>query len=124
MAKECELLCKTYEELRVVPVGAAAAGEVVVYDEVVGFHLVAFSAIQVAAGESAALIIKAERCQVIKNTGEVWKPGEAVYWDPTNNWFTNVAGALSICGVSVEDVASAVVTAVINFDGRVAFLKA
>lgn len=124
MAKECELRCKSYEEIRIVPAGAAVAGEVVVYDEAVGFHLVDFSAAQVTAGESAALIIKAERCQVIKNTGETWVPGEAVYWDPTNNWFTNVAGALSMVGHVVEDVASAVLTAVINFDGRMGFLKA
>lgn len=124
MAKECELLSKSYEELRVVPASAAVAGEVIVYNEAVGFHLVDHTATQVAANEAAALIVKADRCKVAKNTGETWAPGEAVYWDPTNNWFTNVATALTLVGWVLEDVASAVVIAFINFDGLAGFLKA
>lgn len=124
MAKECELLSKSYEEIRVVPAAAAVAGEVLTYSEATGFHLVDHSAAQVAAGESAALIIKADRCKVIKNSGETWTPGEAVYWDAANSRFSNVAGALVLCGVVLEDAASAAVVGYINFDGTAAFLKA
>lgn len=124
MAKECELLSKSYEEVRVVPAAAASAGEVLTYDEVLGFHLVDFSATQVAAGESATLIVKAEKCKVIKNSGETWAPGEAVYWDPTNSWFTNVAGVLDLVGHIIEAAASAATVGYISFDGAAAFLKA
>lgn len=124
MAKECELLSKSYQEIRVVPTGAAVAGEVLLYNEALGFHLVDHTAAQVAAGESAALIVQADRCKVIKNSGETWAPGEAVYWDATNSRFSNVAGALTLCGVVLEDAASAATVGYINFDGTAAFLKA
>jgi len=123
MAKEAELLSKTYMEMRVVPAGAAVAGEVIKYNDVLGFHLVDHTAAQVAAGEPAALIVKAEQVKVIKNTGEVWAPGEPIYWDPANSWFSNVAGALDVAGYAREDVASLVLEAVITFDGFAEFLK-
>lgn len=123
MAKECELLSKTYEEMRVIPAGAAVAGEVVKYNDILGFMLVDFTAAQVAAGETAALITKAEKVKVIKNTGETWVPGEIVYWDPGNSRFTDQAGALDVAGIVVEDVASTPVIGYIRFDGTAEFLK-
>jgi predicted RecA/RadA family phage recombinase len=124
MAKECELLGKSYEEIRVAPAAAVVAGEVEKYNEVNGFYLTEVTAAMVAAGETAALITKADRVKVIKNTGEVWAPGEAIYWDDGNSWFSNVAGALDLCGYAAEDVAATVLEAVVNFDGFAAFLKA
>lgn len=123
MAKEAELLSKTYEEMRVIPAAAAVAGEVVKYNDILGFMLVDFTAAQVAAGETAALITKAEKVKVIKNTGETWVPGEAVYWDVANSEFTNVAGTLDVAGKIIEDVASTPVIGYIAFDGNAEFLK-
>ena len=123
MAKECELFSKSYEEIRVVPGAAAVAGEVLTYADTLGFMLIDHTAAQVAAGESAALIIKSEKCKVIKNSGETWAPGEVVYWDAGNSWFTNVAGALDVAGIIIEDAASAAVVGYIFFDGRAEFLK-
>ena len=123
MAKECELFSKTYEEIRVVPGAAAVAGEVLTYGDTLGFMLVDHDSAAVAAGESAALIVKAEKCKVVKNTGEVWAPGEVIYWDAGNSWFSNVAGALDVAGICIEDVASAVLVGYIAFDGTAEFLK-
>ena len=123
MAKEAELLSKTYKEMRVVPAAAAVAGEVIKYNDVLGFHLVDHTAAQVAASESAALLVFAEQVKVVKNTGEVWAPGEPIYWDASNSWFTNVAGALDVAGYAREDVASLVLEAIITFDGFAEFLK-
>lgn len=123
MAKECELFSKTYEEMRVVPAAAAVAGEVVTYNDTLGFHLVDHTAAQVAASESAALIIKAEKCKVIKNAGETWAPGEVVYWDAGNSWFSNVAGVLDVAGIIIEAAAAAATVGYIMFDGRAEFLK-
>ncbi len=122
MAKECELISKSYEEMRVVPAAAVVAGEVVKYNSVLGFMLIDHSAVQVAASESAALITKAEKCKVIKNTGEVWVPGEPVYWDPANSEFTNVPATLDLAGHIIEDVASAPIVGYINFDGMAELL--
>lgn len=123
MAKECELFSKTYEEIRVVPSAAAVAGEVLTYADTLGFMLVDHDAAAVAANETAALIIKAEKCKVIKNSGETWAPGEVVYWDDGNSWFTNVAGALDVAGIIIEDAASAATVGYIRFDGTAEFLK-
>ena len=123
MAKECELLCPKYEEMTVVPAAATVAGEVIKYSSVLGFHITDFTATMLAAGESASIITKAEKCKVIKNTGEVWSPGEPVYWDPTNSWFTNVAGALDVAGHVIEAAATAAVVGYISFDGMAEFLK-
>ncbi len=122
MAKEVELLSPIYEEMRVIPGAAAVAGEVVTYGSVLGFMLIDHSAAQVAAGESAALITKAAKCKVIKNTGQVWVPGEPVYWDASNSWFTNVPGMLDLAGHVIEDVASAPIIGYINFDGMAELL--
>jgi predicted RecA/RadA family phage recombinase len=124
MAKECELLSKEYDEIRVIPGAAAAAGEVLIKAQATGFHLVDFSAAQVSAGESAAFIIRAAKCKVAKKSGETWAVGEAIYWDAANNWFSNVAGALNLCGRVHEAAVSAAVLGYIVFDGREAFTKA
>lgn len=123
MAKECELVSKSYDEITVVPGAAAVAGEVLTYDDTLGFMLVDHTAAQVALSEPAALIIRAEKCKVIKNSGETWAPGEVVYWDPTNSWFTNVAGTLDVAGIIIEAAASAAVVGYIAFNGRAEFLK-
>lgn len=124
MAKEADLLSKTYQEIRYTPLAAASAGEVLKSDETLGFMLVDFTAAQVTAGENAALIVKAEKVKVIKNTGETWVEGEPVYWDDGNSWFTNVAGALDLAGIIAEPQTSLVLEGVINFDGTAVFLKA
>jgi hypothetical protein len=124
MAKEAEVLSKSYEEMRVVPAAAAVAGEVVKYNNVLGFMIIDHTTADVSAGKAAALVTKCQQVKVIKNTGETWAPGEPVYWDPSNSWFTDVAGALDLAGYAIEDVASAVLSAVIAFDGFAAFLKA
>jgi predicted RecA/RadA family phage recombinase len=124
MAKEVELLAKSYEEVTYTPAAAGVAGEVLKSNDVLGFLIEDITAAQVAAGETRTLITKAETCKVIKNTGEVWAVGEPVYWDDTNNWFTNVAGALDLAGYIKEAQTALVLEGVINFDGYAAFLKA
>ena len=122
MAKEVELLSPIYEEMRVIPGAAVVAGEVIKYNSVLGFMLIDHTAAQVAAGESAALITKAAKCKVVKNTGETWVPGEPVYWDAANSEFSNVALTLDLDGHVIEDVASAPIIGYINFDGMAELL--
>ena len=115
---ECILRTPSYKEMTIVPAAAAAAGEVITQGSILGFFLITYSAADLALSKQATLIYQAEKVEVIKNTGEVWVPGEPVYWDASNSWFTNVAGVLDLAGFVSEDIASAVLVGLISFDGR------
>lgn len=123
MAKEFELLSKNYEEMKVLPAAAAAAGELVTYNEVNGFHFVDFSAEQVAAGEEATLITNADTVKVIKAAGQAWVAGEAVAFVVASSHVSNVLTSNILVGHAKEAALTAAVEGFIQFDGMLAFAK-
>lgn len=120
---EAEVL-SNYESIKVVPAAAGAVGEVLTFNETLGFLLVAITAAQVALSEERTLITHAERVKVIKNAGETWVAGEYVYWDAANSEFTNVEGAATVlCGIIVQAALSAAVVGFIMFNGELGSIK-
>ena len=123
MAKILELLSKSYKEIKVLPAGAVSAGDYATYNEAHGFHLVDFSAEQVAAGEEATLITKADQVKCDKTTGETWIAGEAAYWVTGTSKVSNVLTANTLIGYIKEAALSADVSGFIEFDGLLDFAK-
>lgn len=125
MAKDFELLSKSYEEIKVIPTGAArVGGEFDTYSEVNGFYFIDHTADQITDGDEATLITKSEKVKVDKTTGETWTPGEVVAWVAGTGKVSNVIGADILIGKVAEDAASADTEGIINFDGDAAYLKA
>jgi predicted RecA/RadA family phage recombinase len=123
MAKEAELLSKDYDVIKVTPAAAASAGEVLTFNEQIGFLIEDITAAEVAAAEARAMIVKADIVKVPKNGGETWAEGEAIYFDAAASDFTNVAGALDVVGFCREDAALADTHGFIRWDGSAEFLK-
>lgn len=120
---EAEVL-SNYKSIKVVPAAAADQGEVLQYNETLGFYITEFTAAMLAAAESATLITHAERVKVIKNAGETWIAGEYVYWDAGNSEFTNVEGAATVfCGIITQAALSAAVIGYIMFNGELGSVK-
>ena len=90
MAKEIELVSKSYKEIQVVPGGAKDSGEMELHETTFGFYLTEFTAAMYALGESATLIIAGEKTKVTKRAGEVWLAGQPIYWLEATSNFSNV----------------------------------
>ncbi len=123
MAKELELLSKTYEEMTVAPAAAIAVGEFVTYNEVNGFLIEKITTAQVALSEVRALITKAEKVKCAKLAGAAWVAGEVVAFVVATSNVSNVIGSDIICGHVIEAAASAAVVGYISFDGKLAYAK-
>jgi len=121
MAKELELLSKSYEEMTVVPASAGSAGEFLTYSEVNGFLLVDISAAEVVLGESRVLITKAEKVKCAKLAGAAWVAGEAVAFVVATSNVSNVIGADIVIGHVLEAALSADVVGYISFDGTLTY---
>lgn len=94
-------------------------GDFVALSEVDGFY-----AVDAAIGDTATVITECKRVKVVKNAGEAWTPGEALYWDDSDSNVTNVAGSLSLIGYATEAAASAAVVGYMRFNGTLRFAKA
>lgn len=113
---ECEVLSK-YKSIKVVPSGAKLIGEVDTYNDTIGFHITAFTAAMLAAGESSTFITEAERVKVTKVAGESWTAGDPVYWDEANSRFTTTIGLLTQkVGKVVQAALTAAVIGHVNFN--------
>jgi len=109
---EAEVL-GNYKSIKVVPSGVKLIGEMDTYNNTIGFHMTAFDATMLAAGESSTLITDAERVKVVKNAGEVWTAGDPIYWIEASDEFSNVAGTGSqLIGKATQ---GALTAAVIGF---------
>lgn len=106
---EAEVLGE-YKSIKVVPAGAKLLGEVDTYNNTIGFHLTAFTAVMLADSESSTFIIAAERVKVTKVAGEAWTAGDPVYWDEANSRFTITAASLT---KAVGKVSQAALTAAV-----------
>ena len=90
MAKEIELVSKSYKEIQVVPAAAKDSGEMELNESTLGFYLTEFTAAMLALGESATLIVEAENTKVTKKAGEIWVAGQPIYWLEATSNFSNV----------------------------------
>jgi len=115
MAKILELKSSMYTEIQKVAAAGLVAGELVTLNEVNGFPMV-----DVATGETYALISKAEKVKVEK-TGVAILAGEALYYV---NATDNVAAAGDILlGYAYEDADDVDTHVLMVFDGMAAFEK-
>jgi predicted RecA/RadA family phage recombinase len=115
-----ELLSKNYTEIRHTPVAAIPAGTLTALNDTYGFPIS-----DVAANTEGSFVVKAEKVRGPKGTDQTFAEGEAIYWENvTNDDLDNVAGALPLLGICFEASALANTTAIIEFDGFAAFLKA
>lgn len=115
MAKILELKSSQYTEIQKVAVGVLAAGELVTLQELNGFPIV-----DVAVGDTYALITKAEKVKVEKTAAAILA-GDAVYYvNATDN--VAIAGDV-LLGYAYEDAADSDTHILIIFDGAAAFEK-
>ncbi len=104
---ECEVMSKTYEQLKVLPGAARVIGEVELFEKTHGFYITAFTAAMITAGETdATLISKAESVKVTKAAGSQWNAGQWVYWDEGNSNFTNIPASDRFCVGKVQQYAA------------------
>jgi predicted RecA/RadA family phage recombinase len=94
-------------------------GDYVLSNEVAGFYFSDYES-----GDTAFIVTKAEIVKVIKNAGEAWAAGEALYWDASGGNVTNVASTNVLIGYVERAALSAAVVGYMSFDGMAAFLKA
>jgi len=96
MAKECEVMSKTYKEIRVLPAALKASGEMEAhgtYSETLGFYINETQRTALGVhipNKEATLIINGEIVTVIKKSGQVWVAGDAIFWIEASNEYTNV----------------------------------
>lgn len=96
MAKECEVMSKTYKEIRVIPAALRASGAMEAhgtFSETLGFYIT--DSLRTAAGvhipnKEATLIINGEIITVKKKSAEIWVAGDAIFWLSGTTEFTNV----------------------------------
>lgn len=115
-----ELLSKDYKAIEVTIAADASAGDIFTYNELRGFIL---TDVDVSVQPQAALIIEAEYVKCVKNAGEAWDEGEALYWDTIDLNVTNVAGTLDLIGYAAAPAISAAVIGYMFFDGRAEWVK-
>ncbi|MHA1302145.1 MAG: DUF2190 family protein [Candidatus Heimdallarchaeaceae archaeon] len=122
MAKECEVMSKTYHEIRVLPAALKSSGQMEAhgtFSETLGFYIT--DSLRTAAGvhipnQEATSIIQAEIVTVTKKSGEVWAAGDAIFWLSATNEFTNVNdGSGKLVGKAKKAAASGDATGDIVF---------
>ena len=113
---ECELLTKNYKALEIVPSAEGDAGEIIKSGDTFGFLMVDYDATMLGAGSIATLITDAERCKVVKQTGETWVAGQNIYFLAASSDFTNVYedGAVYV-GKALRAAANAAVVGYVSF---------
>ena len=123
MAKEAELLSKDYKAIKVVPGAAGSAGEVLTFNEQIGFLIEDITAAEVALSKERALIVEAEIVKVVKNPTEVWVAGEIVAFDAAASDFTTTPAALDQVGYVLEAAAAADTHGFIVWRGETEYVK-
>jgi hypothetical protein len=123
MAKEAELLSGSYKAIKCVPGAAGVAGEVLTFNEQIGFLIEDITAAEVALSEERTLIVEAEIVKVVKNAAEVWVAGEVIAFDAAAGDFTNVPAALDQVGYAREAAAGADTHGFIVWRGETEYVK-
>jgi predicted RecA/RadA family phage recombinase len=84
---------------------AIAGGDIVVLTDIIGIAIA-----DIEPGGEGTLQLKDCIARIPKTVAEVWAQGQQLYYDPGTGFVTNVAGALSRCGVSAYDIGAGAVT--------------
>ncbi len=94
-----------YRTRRMTPAAACGPMDIVVLTGTAGNTLVAVAFAAIAAGVSGMFIVDAEII-AFPQAAVAIKGGDKLYWDPVNNWATNVdAAGLKLFGVAHADSA-------------------
>ena len=118
MAQEFEMRCAAHKEARVVVAGAAVVkGEFDDYADLYGFYLA-----DGAIGDEMAMVYQAEKVLVAKTAALAIAAGDKVYFNVTTRLLTKTNTDVLV-GTCVAVAAAADSYALIDFDGREAFLK-
>ena len=118
-----DFLDSNYTDAPVVIAATVVKGQFVAFAETDGFYAAAKTFVT---GDTnlATVITKCKKVKAVKNAGEVWIVGDALYWDDADDNVTVTAGALSLIGYAIEAAASAAVIGYMDFDGSSRFKKA
>ncbi len=103
---ECEVMSKTYEQIRVAPAAAKVIGEMEFSNKRLGFYMTEYTAAMLAAAESATLIVKAESVKVTKAATAAWVAGDPIFWIEASSHFTNIDDGGSLCVGKAAQAAS------------------
>lgn len=107
---ECEVMSKTYEQIKVVPAAARVIGEMELHGNTYGFYLTATLVDQdlvFIPDQKATLITEAESVLVTKAAGSEWVAGEPIFWLEATSNFTNVNdGSGILVGKAAEGAAT------------------
>lgn len=107
---ECEVMSKTYEQIKVIPAAARVIGEMELHGNTYGFYLTATLVDQdlvFIPDQKATLITEAESVLVTKAAGSEWVAGEPIFWLEATSNFTNVNdGSGILVGKAAEGAAT------------------
>ena len=114
-----EMLSGDYDVMTVTLGADVVKGQFVASNEVDGFYFADGDN-----GDAASVVTRCPKVEVIKNAGEAWAIGQAIYWDSTGGNCTTTVGTNSLIGYAIEAALSAAVLGKIAFDGTLRFAKA
>ena len=119
MAQYLELKAGTYECIEVVIAGAdVSKGDYATYNDVNGFYIA-----DAEIGDTAILIVKADRVKAVKQAALAIDSGDVVYYDAAANE-VDKTNTNDLVGACIESALAADTHVLISFDGYAAFLKA
>jgi len=107
---ECEVMSKTYEQIKIDPQAARVVGEMELSGKTYGFHLTALTAAMLDPllggnlTRDVTLITEAECVKVTKAATAAWVAGDPIFWIEDSSHFTNVDdGSGYLVGKAAKD---------------------